>query len=99
MQRGKEMSEQQGGAVDAPGYEIVRRIGGTEGADVHLARQQALGREVALKVLRSATQDTEQLERFAEQNGKVSGSRRHGSMCGFKQHGARWRRTVADADV
>ncbi|HET9485463.1 MAG TPA: serine/threonine-protein kinase, partial [Xanthomonadales bacterium] len=59
------MSEQQGGAVDAPGYEIVRRIGGTEGADVHLARQQALGREVALKVLRSAAQDTEQLERFA----------------------------------
>jgi len=47
------------------------------------------GVEVAAAGTRS-----EQLKRFAEQNGLVSGSRRHGNDGGLRQHGARGRTTV-----
>ncbi|HVF34138.1 MAG TPA: serine/threonine-protein kinase [Candidatus Saccharimonadia bacterium] len=58
------MSVEPGGAFEAPGYEVRERIGGSEGADVYLAEQRALGRRVALKVLRGESADPEQLARF-----------------------------------
>ena len=57
------MNSTSDGAPSAPGYDILERIGGSDGADVFLAEQRALGRHVALKVLRGSG-DAEQLARF-----------------------------------
>ena len=47
-----------------PGYTIVRRLGSGGAADVYLARQDDLDREVAIKVLRRDVDDPKQWRRF-----------------------------------
>jgi len=58
------VTRQVGDPVEIPGYALLERIGGSDGADVWLAQQRALGRRVALKVLRGETSDAETLARF-----------------------------------
>ena len=53
-------------------YEILRRLGGGGMAEVHLARDEVLGRNVALKVLRERLVDEEVfLKRFRARAGRT----------------------------
>jgi serine/threonine-protein kinase len=45
-------------------YEIIGRIGRGGMAVVYRARQQAVGREVAVKVIQTATPDPNELQQF-----------------------------------
>jgi serine/threonine-protein kinase PknK len=47
-----------------PGYTVLRRLGSGGAADVYLARQDALDRDVAIKVLRHDIDDSRQWRRF-----------------------------------
>ena len=49
-------------------YRVLRRLGSGGMADVYLAEQQSLGRQVALKVLREQlADDANYVERFAHE--------------------------------
>jgi eukaryotic-like serine/threonine-protein kinase len=55
-------------------YEVVRKLGSGPVADVYLADDRVLGRQVALKVLSSRFADDEQfLERFRREVGRAAG--------------------------
>jgi serine/threonine-protein kinase len=62
------------------GYRLVRRLGSGAMADVYLAEQTSLGRQVAVKVLRSGTpRNTAAIERF-EQEARAAASLVHGHI-------------------
>ncbi len=62
------------------GYRLVRRLGSGAMADVYLAEQTSLGRQVAVKVLRSGTaRHTAAVERF-EQEARAAASLVHGHI-------------------
>jgi len=62
------------------GYRLVRRLGSGAMADVYLAEQTSLGRQVAAKVLRSGTaRHTAAVERF-EQEARAAASLVHGHI-------------------
>lgn len=59
-----------------PGYTIVRKIGEGGMASVYLAVQESLGREVALKVMRSARSSENFAERFLKE-GRIIAQLQH----------------------
>jgi eukaryotic-like serine/threonine-protein kinase len=62
------------------GYRLVRRLGSGAMADVYLAEQTSLGRQVAVKVLRSGTaRHVAAVERF-EQEARAAASLVHGHI-------------------
>ena len=68
------MSDLADGAVVDARYKIVRRIGSGGMADVYLAEDTHLGREIALKVLhRRFAQDAEFVERFRREASAAAG--------------------------
>jgi serine/threonine-protein kinase len=82
------MSDLADGAVIDGRYRIVRRIGSGGMADVYAARDEHLGREVALKVLhRRFAQDAEFVERFRREASAAAGLQ-HAHVVGVYDRGS-----------